>query len=231
MIETAPMTHPSRRSFLPALALIGSLVLSVFPEQGVGGKPMGPRIHPVTGAKLFTFAPGLEISPDARELYLHSKVSLDSGILEFLLVQGKKKAYESALSTDASPSQLMAGMILLKWKPGDLLAITLLQDKDTLPLTALLRARDTVAPGPDLGWRLAGSNHDEVEKNRNSFWADQEGIHIALVERPESVVQLDGSLKNPYHNAGFGYAIRPARNRKSGTAITLIIRKAMPKAP
>lgn len=213
------------------LILLGFLVLPACAEKSAGGKPTPPRVHPVTGSKLFALAPALEVSPDAGEIYLHCKVSLDTGILEFLLVQGSKKAYESALTTETSPSQLMAGMILLKWKPGDLLTITLLKDKDTLPLPSLLRSREKSAAGTGLRWRLAGSNHEEVEQGGKGFWADQEGIHIALVERAEAVIQLDGDLKNPYHNAGFGYELRPGQAHKKGAPITLIIRKAKPKAP
>lgn len=228
------MIFPPRRPPVPILTLIIILSLPFFPAaagKNAVGNQIAPRIHPVTGSKLFALNPGLDIAPDVQEIYLQSRVALDTGILEFLLVQGKRKAYESALSTDASPSQLMAAMILLKWKPGDQLAITLLQGKDTLPLAALLRSREAEGARSDLHWRLAGSNHDDVEKGKQGFWADEEGIHVSLVERAESVIQLEGSLKNPYHNASFGYEIRPDRARRAGAAITLIIRKASAKSP
>lgn len=219
------------------LALAASQPATASGERKVPASqaPAAPRLHPVTGAKLFALHPGLEIDPAAGELYLESKVCLDSGILEFLVVQGEAKAYESALSTTASPSQLMAGMLLLKWKPGDELSILALRGKDTIPLEKLLHARNP-APKPKakakpgLRWLLTGSNHAEMEKSPGGFWADREGIHVALVERTESLVQLQGDLKNPYHNSAFGYEIRPGTSGGKGQAVTLIFRKAGPKA-
>lgn len=209
------------------------------PAASASQAPAPPRLHPVTGAKLFRLSQDLEVDPQAGALYLESKVSLDSGILEFLVVQGETKAYESALSTSASPSQLMAGMLLLKWKPGDELSILALRGKDTVPLEKLLYARNPPAKSKTrakaktkadsgLRWRLTGSNHAELEKSPGGFWADREGIHVALVERAEALVQLQGDLKNPYHNSAFGYEIRPGTSGGKGQAVTLIFRKAGP---
>lgn len=229
------------RAFLLTAALVFATALSAAPspkpaetKAGAPQTPAAPRVHPVTGAKVFSLHPGLEVDPAAGELYLESKVCLDSGILEFLVVQGETKAYESALSTSASPSQLMAGMLLLKWKPGDELSILALRGKDTVPLEKLLHARAPQAAKakaktrPGLRWRLTGSNHAEMEKSPGGFWADKEGIHAALVERAEAVVQLQGDVKNPYHNSAFGYEIRPGTSGGKGQAVTLIFRKARP---
>lgn len=222
---------------LPLVLLGPPASRAVEPAAGAAkNRPVAPRIHPATGAKLYSLHPGLEVDAAAGELYVESKVCLDSGILEFLLVQGETKAYESALSTDASPSQLMAGMLLLKWKPGDLLSILLLRGKDTLALDELLQARDPKAPKSNrkgFRWRLAGSNHGEmqaseteVQASGTGFWADREGIHVTLVERAEAVVQLEGDTKNPYHNARFGYTLRRGAVAKMGQPLTLIFRKA-----
>jgi hypothetical protein len=196
---------------------------------GTPKRPSPPRIHPVTGAKLYALQPGLEVAPDRQEIYVEAKVGLDTGILEFLLVQGETKAYESALTTAASPSQLMAGMILLKWRPGDLLDIMALHGGDTLSMDTLLRARDPESPRKVFRWRLLGSNHAEMEKTGSGFWADREGVHIALVERPEAVVQLEGDVKNPYHNAAFGFEIPPGTLGGKGRQVTLVFRKTRPQ--
>lgn len=210
---------------LVLLAAPGSGVSAdpVAKAPGAAAKPAPPRIHPVTGARLYALQPGLEVDPSAGELYVAAKVCLDTGILEFLLVRGETKAYESALSTEAQPSQVMAGMLLLKWKPGDLLSIVALRGQDTLALDAFLRARNRKASG-GFSWRLTGSNHAGMESAKGGFWADREGIHVALVDRPEAVVQLEGDRKNPYHNAGFGYAMGPGAGGK-GAPLTLIFRK------
>ncbi len=211
---------------LPVLAMVlaMALVLAIALESSAAG-PVAPRLHPATGAKVYALHPGLEIDPRAGELYVESKVCLDSGILEFLLVRGDTKAYESALSTTAGPSQVMAGMLLLKWKPGDTLSIVMLRGRDTLPLEALLRKRDPKGGPAGFRWRLRGSNHGEMERDKAGFEADREGIHVALVERAEAVVQLEGDLKNPYQGAGFGYEIRPGGAGRAGQPITLIFRK------
>ncbi|GEM_PF-6879850 len=197
--------------------------------SGAGKGSVPPHNHPVTGAKLYAISPGLDFDPKAKQIYLESRVCLDSGILEFLLVQGKHKAYESALSTEVSPSQTMTAMLLLGWKPEDSLNIILLAGKDTLPLTRLIRNRDTtVAVGRPLHWRLTGSNYAETRTGKSPFAADREGIHIALVDRSEALLQVQGEKKNPYHNAYFGYEMNRSARPKSGTAITLILEKAGP---
>lgn len=223
-LAIGPGQAPGRSRF-PRLSLLAVLLLAV-PASVPAAKPAEPRIHPATGAKLYPLHPGLEVDPSAGELYLAAKVCLDSGILEFLLVRGETKAYESALSTETRPSQLMTGMLLLKWQPGDLLSILALRGKDTVSLDALLRTRSRKAAG-GFRWRIIGSNHAGMDAAKGGFWADKEGIHVALVDRPEAVVQLDGDLKNPYHNAGFGYAMGPGAGSK-GTPITLVFRKAKP---
>jgi hypothetical protein len=188
-----------------------------------------PRVHPVTGSKVYPLAAGLEIDPAAGVLYLETRVCLDSGILEFLVVQGEAKAYESALSASASPSQLVAGALLLKWKPGDELSILALHGLDTIPLDRLLHARSRPkgkSKGrPDFRWKWMGSNLETLEKSRDGLWADREGIHIALVERQEALVQMTGDLKNPYHNSAFGYEIRPGQGISKGKPILLLLRK------
>jgi hypothetical protein len=192
-------------------------------------QPTLPRNHPVTGAKLYTIQPGLEIEPKGKQIYLETRICLDSGILEFFLIQGKQKAYESILTTEASPSQLMSAMLLLGWKPNDALKIILLSGKDTLPISRLIRNRDvSVAPAKDLGWSLLGSNYADFQQKRAPFAADQEGIHMALIDRSEALVEFTGGKKNPYHNSTFGYEINRASHFKVGTAITLIFQKTTP---
>ena len=53
------------------------------------------------------------------------------------------------------------------------------------------------------------------------------GLRTAEGHRGLPVAKLDGDLKNPYHNAGFGYAMGPGAGSK-GTPITLVFRKAKP---
>jgi hypothetical protein len=122
-------------------------------------------------------------------------------------------------------------MLLLKWRPGDLLAITALHGRDSLSLDTLLRARDPESIRKGFRWRLLGSNHAEMEKTGSGFWADREGIHIALVERPEALIQLEGDVKNPYHNAAFGFEIPPGTLGGKGRPVTLVFRKARPAGP
>jgi hypothetical protein len=189
------------------------------------GSPAVPRVHPVTGAKLHLVHPGLELDTKDGRIYVQAQVCLDSGILEFLLVQGDGKAYESAFSTRVSPSQLMAAMLLLDWKPADSLEIVFLLGKDTVPPDRFLRRRDSAASRADLRWRLSGSNFSELSEGKAGFQADREGIHIALVDRPEALIRLEGDPRNPYHNAAFGYVLRTSRAIRSGTPVTLILRK------
>lgn len=231
-----PQTLPKTWKCAVAAALAGSLltagpIVSATETPGAGnppagqGKPVPPRVHPVTGAKLYALGPGLAVDKANREIYLEAKTCLDSGILEFLLVQGSRKAYESAFTTAALPSQLMAAMLLLDWKTGDPLRITLLAGRDTLSPREFLERRD-----PDsrdtLRWLLAGSNYARM--GREGFLADQEGILVSLVERSEAVVGKRGDVRNPYHSDRFGYAVRRTSGRKPGYAVTFIFRREQP---
>lgn len=216
--------------FRLAFACLAVTAWGAGPSSPAPSRMIPPRIHPVTGAKLNAFDAGVELDLEAKRIYIDAKASLDTGILEFLLVQGAKKAYESALSTPAKPSQVMAAMLLLGMAPGDPLSITLLAGKDTLPMAALIRSRDTAVAKADAGlpmrWNLAASNYAETRTGKVPFAADAEGILISLVDRSEAVVELGGRLTNPYRNAYFGYAMaRGAARPKPGAPVTLILAK------
>jgi hypothetical protein len=219
---------------IPALFLI--LILSAaFAAFSQGPGPVAPRIHPVTGAKLHRIQPGLELDAVTGRIYLDAKVCLDTGVLEFLLVQGKKKSYESLFSTEVKPSDFMTAALLLRWQQGDPIRIVLLSGKDTVPLEKYLRNRDTASAAvasakkasAPMRWRLSGSNYWDKNKSKtkDGFWADQEGIHIAVVERAEALIHLDGDLKNPYSNSAFGYDVNPAKPGRLEAPVTLIFSK------
>lgn len=68
--------------------------------------------------------PGVEIDRAAREVRVEARLSPDlhyePTLLEFLLIRSIERAYESAFVTDAKPSHIQLGLLLLGLKPGSL---------------------------------------------------------------------------------------------------------------
>jgi hypothetical protein len=186
--------------------------------------------------------PGITVftGQDPR-LEMAGKVATTNGILEFIVVEGESRDYESVFSTAAKPSVFQAALFGLGCetgkvqrstataKAGTSLTIEVEWKRDSqpvrVPVEKTLIDRKTKQPPANLPFFFNGSffTLHPITSNR-VFQADAEQAHIALWWQPAIPVNIGGDFGNPYKGEAHGFEVNSAVVPPKGTPVTIILR-------
>ncbi len=185
----------------------------------------------------------ISINKISKEILVDATLSIDQGILEYLLVTDTGKAYESALKLQGNkPSDLNVALLLIGCKAlpfnelknymgngvtqehwnatikDAVLEITLKIDGTSYPVDTLISSRED-QPG-DFVWIYTGGM---VIKDKG-YAGDFEYSYIAIWPDPVCPINLLSKSKNPY-KGNFGFEINPKIEIKKNAKVQIIIRK------
>jgi hypothetical protein len=187
--------------------------------------------------------PGLEIrGGEKKYVEATGRVSLTSGILEFIAVEQGGRDYESLFTLDCKPSALKFALLLIGCetgavprevksgeKAGDRLRIEVEWQADgkskRVPLEKLLVDRKTKKSPAELPWVFTGSRFVKDIEGREVFLADAEQAFISLWWNPAVLINVGGEFGNPYHGDDQGFEANAAAIPPKGTPIKLIFHK------
>lgn len=185
---------------------------------------------------------GLRIDRQKRLISIDAQVSVQQGLLEFLLCRKGTRDYESLLTTSVPPSALHAALLSLGLSPGrhaqtlnqvghegifmppdgPRLEISVqYQDaagaEHTEPATFWMKASATGKAAGPTQWVFTGSQM--LENGR--YLADVEGLHITTANFPEAVV--DVPFRSTDKNAFLEFVANDAAVPPPGTPVKLLI--------
>ena len=186
----------------------------------------------------------ITINKKTREIRIAVKTAIDRGILEYLLVGEKGKAYESAFKTvDALPSELHFALILIgcealpfdnfmrlletakgredlkKNFPQTLLTLEIAQKGKSVPLSTVVRDRE--GKKDPLIWVHTGGRF----LGETPYRADQELSFIGVWPDVSAVINLFSGRQNPYRgNFGFEMNTR-SKGLKKDQDYEIVIRR------
>lgn len=186
----------------------------------------------------------ISINKKTKEIRISVKTALQKGILEYLLVGDKGKAYESAFKVaDNLPSELYFALTLIGCEPlpydafmkllespkgkeeiqkghaASLLSIELLKGGKPAPLASVVRDREKGAG--ELIFVFTGGRFIK----QSAYSADQERSFIGLWPDLSAVVNLFSTHKNPYRGE-YGYEMNTAtKGLAADQAYELVIRR------
>ena len=194
-----------------------------------------------------TFRIGLvEFDKQTRTIALPASVCLRDQVVEYALVTTKGKAYESILSTEASPVDVHLAVLLLGGDGapvlGDFKQPAPMPDTNafrvevswpsnnlqtSVPLAQLVRVSNGLPhdPGSTLSvdrWLYNGSQFD-----RDGFAAQREGSLVALIRDPAALVNNPGPDRDNDQIHFPNAAILPAK----GTPVRVLLRLPAPAPP
>ncbi|MFC1671900.1 YdjY domain-containing protein [Planctomycetota bacterium] len=191
--------------------------------------------------------PGLEIDIEKKSVTATGKVCLTKGIVEYLIVAGGGKEYESVLSMDAKPSHLHAALLMVGGQVGKVAEELMGDDKAkakdkpdkaaslftmnvewiddgkkvSFPGEMLLHDREKKTTGRDLAWAFTGSMFYKLEDGRERYLADEDGSIVATYYDDGAILNLAVQSKDPYRGSSFGYEVNEKRIPPKGTTVLI----------
>lgn len=186
----------------------------------------------------------IEINKQTKVITIHSRLAIEKGILEYLLVGDHGKTYESLFKVaDNKPADLNFALLLIGCEPLDfqkfvkikqqqnaieilkknhpdsLLNISIVHKASSINLNKLIKNRETKTNS--FTWVYTGGYF--LKDNR--YAGDLELSFIGIWSDQSAVINLCSLLKNPYKGF-FGYetCIKPD-NIKINEELKLIIQK------
>lgn len=194
-----------------------------------------------------TFRIGLvEFDKQRRTIALPATVCLRDQVVEYALVTTKGKAYESILSTEASPVDVHLAMLLLggssvpvlgefkqpapvpetnalrvelSWRTNDVTV--------TFPLAQMVSVANGSPKDPGQPMSLDRWLYNGSEFDRWGFAAQREGSLVALIRDPAALVNNPGPDRDNDQIHFPNAAVLPAK----GTLVRVILRLPEPAAP
>jgi hypothetical protein len=191
--------------------------------------------------------PGIRVFPAEKRVEVDTRLSLNEGIIEFLMVQKAGKDYESLLVTEAKASHLKValGLIGLKKKvveltkegmvksvPGHALidgAVAihikweLKKEKTTSTVEDLLIRRSTKKTPPTAPWIFTGSRIRDIEGAGKVFGGDYEKVSAGIWYDGSAILNYSVRSRNPYWGDDAGFMVNKDEAPPLGTKITVII--------
>ncbi|MDA0837851.1 MAG: YdjY domain-containing protein [Planctomycetota bacterium] len=191
--------------------------------------------------------PGIRVFPSEKRVEVDAKLSLNEGIIEFLLVQTEGKDYESFLVTEAKASHLNValGLIGLKKKEVELTKEGMVKSvpghalidgaatiqlrwewrgkKSTSAVEDLWIRRSTKKTPPPAPWIYVGSRIRDIEGVGKVFGGDYEKVLAGVWYDPSAVLNYSVSARNPYWGDDAGFMVNKDEAPPLGTLITVII--------
>ena len=149
------------RRLVILLATVSSLALAQDKPAGAATPPPDPKPPtapenpPVEKLDEFRYRIGqVTLDKKSREIRFPTKVNMDQGLLEYLIVLAKGKVHESLLVTEISPTHLNLAFTLLRYSPSpELFSLT---DENGRVIEEHPKVSDTVKAGAriaiDLEW-------------------------------------------------------------------------------
>jgi hypothetical protein len=165
------------------------------------------------------------IDTEKKEIRMRCKLAIPEGILEFFLVDDIGQTYESVFKiTGNKPSELHFALLLLGFEPVPfdafykllaekdglatlkkkkcLLDIRIMKDNKEIPLSSVIRARETDKDKKPI-WVFTGASFSEG----NKYSADLESKYICIWPEIPTVINLFSAAGNPYRgDLGFEIA-------------------------
>jgi hypothetical protein len=191
--------------------------------------------------------PGIRVFPTEKRVEVDANLSLNDGIVEFLMVQKAGKDYESLLITDAKASHLSValGLIGLKKKeveltkegmvksvPGHALidgAVSVQLKWEikgkvrTSTVEDLLIRRSTEKTPPTAPWIFIGSRIRDLEGVGKVFAGDYEKVLAGVWYDGSAVLNYSVRSRNPYWGDDAGFIVNKDEVPPRGTQVTVII--------
>jgi len=191
--------------------------------------------------------PGISVFPSEKRVEVDAKLSLDDGIVEFLLVQKAGKDYESLLVTDGKASHLKVALGLLglmesedeltkegmvKSVPGNALidgAVSVQLKWEvkgkvrTSTVEDLLIRRATKKSPPTAPWIFNGSRIRDIEGVGKVFAGDYEKALAGVWYDRSAVLNYSVRSRNPYWGDDAGFIVNKDEAPPKDTQVTVII--------
>ncbi|MDP7254731.1 MAG: YdjY domain-containing protein [Planctomycetota bacterium] len=228
---------PASRIALRASLTHYSLLIILFVSSGARAGQ--------TAAKV-TF-PGIRVFPASKRVEVDAKLSLNDGIIEFLMVQKAGKDYESLLVTDAKASHLNValGLIGLKKREVELTKDGMVKSvpgyalidgavsiqikwnskgkKTTSTVEDLMIRRTTKKTPPAAPWIFTGSRIRDIEGAGKVFGGDYEKVSVGVWYDRSAILNYSVRSRNPYWGDDAGFMVNKDDSPPPGTKVTVII--------
>lgn len=186
--------------------------------------------------------PKVEVDLDKKEVRVEAALSTElmwgEPVLEFLLMRGAARGYETLFLTEADPAHVQLGLVMLGLKPFPLKseanptapesladakpdaagAAPCLADvfvswhtpggEKTVPLESLIVSRRTKKPALPMPLLFNGSYYYNDDEGKNTFAASSSGIVISMMRNPVALFNLPYFEDTPYGEDPAGFALR-----------------------
>lgn len=224
-----PTAPPPPSASAPAAPATPEAAASAAPAQ------TPPAGAPAAGEARIIRYPGIEVDLGKREIRIEATVSeeLNWGepLLEFALMNGREKGYETLFITDSNPAQIHLGMILLGLRPAPLpkkmidqpgrpekfppampplIEVFVRWQTDgglkTAPLEDLLVQRKDRARPKGLLFAFTGSQMVDYE-GKPTLAAALSGYIVTVLYNPVSILNLAWYEASPYNDDISGYSV------------------------
>jgi hypothetical protein len=179
---------------------------------------------------------------EKKEIRINCSLAIESGILEFFLVDTAGRTYESVFKiNDNKPSELHFMLLLLGYEPIPyneyykilksenaleqlkqkkcLLRIEISHNGKTIPLSSLLKNRET-KESKEAFWVFTGASFNQ----KNQYTADYSDVYISIWPENAAVINLLADTGNPYRGE-LGFEINENHGFPKDEAFTLILRE------
>lgn len=184
--------------------------------------------------------PGVNINLETRQVRVSAVLSDElmwgAPLLEYIMMNGKEKGYETLFITEANPSHVQLGLILLGLRPGKMPA-TLLENpgrpesypadmpplvqlsvewtkKDgttaSLPLEKLIRYRKNDQHPDRLDFAFTGSEFVADIEGKTVLGAELTGEVATMLYNPLSILNLSYYEISPYNEVVSGFEVEIA---------------------
>jgi hypothetical protein len=212
------------KSIRTVILLSFSIIMFLLSTGSISGEE--PKKVPPSAESVKTVN-NIVIDTAKKEIRINVRLAILEGILEFFLVDDWAQTYESVFKiTNNKASELHFGLLLLGYTPvkfdeyykilnekngldtlkkkNSVLDIIIKQKDKELPLSSIIRNRETGKEGKDqkLYWVFTGGAFDET----NQYAPDITGIYISIWPELAAVINLFSTAGNPYRGE-VGYEI------------------------
>ncbi len=207
----------------------------VAPVAPAVGTTMQPQTAAANPEKRVIAYPGVEVDLGQREIRINATLSEElnwgAPLLEFALMNGKEKGYETLFITEANPAQVQLGLVLLGLRPREL-PKTILENPGrpekfpadmpplvevlvrwqtdsgpkTSPIEDLLVQRKDSARPHGLIFAFTGSQMVDFE-GKQTLAAALSGYVATVLFNPGAILNLAWYEASPYNDEVSGYCV------------------------
>lgn len=180
--------------------------------------------------------PGVEIDLAKKEVRVEARLSAEllwgEPVLEFILMRGAERGYETLFLTRADPAHVQLGLVMLGLRPqpqgnndeptpggktpDKSLSASLVDilvswqtagGRKTLPVEKFLANRRVGKPALAMPFQFTGSYQYNNDEGKSVLAASSSGIFVALLRNPIAVCNLPYFEPSPYGDELAGFAV------------------------